>query len=56
MKAHELYCLGASYLSVRREYVEEVVGQKWTAEELRGLMPGWVVEGANVVIRRVRKK
>lgn len=56
MAAHALDCLGASYLTVQREYVEDVARQKWTAEGLGRLKPGWELEGELIVIKRIRKR
>ena len=54
--AHALDCLGVSYLSVQKEYVEEVASQKWTSEGLGKLKPSWELEGSVIVIKRVKKK
>ena len=56
MTVHALNCLGASYLSVQKEYVEEAARQKWTAEGLGILKPSWELEGSLIIIKRMKKK
>lgn len=56
MTIHALNCLGNSYLSVQKEYVEEIARQRWTAEGLGKLKPTWELEGSLIVIKRIKKR
>ena len=57
MRRHALKCLGRSYLSVDREYVERCAGREWELlKEKDGV--GWVLEegGDRVTIRSVKNR
>ncbi|KAI9840592.1 MAG: hypothetical protein M1830_007929, partial [Pleopsidium flavum] len=53
LRVHALKCLGRSYLTVEKGYVERVAERAW--EELReenGV--GWELDGEKVVVRRAK--
>ena len=55
VRKHALKCLGSSYFSAEKSFVEKCAGRKWdelkTKDEL-----GWELEGTKVTIRRVKKR
>lgn len=51
---HALQCLGKSYLSVNKGYVEQCTGTEW--EKLKELKKvPWTCDGQTVTIRQARK-
>ena len=55
MRKHALDCMGRSYLSVERNYIEEATHMPW--DELRkGHRVSWPVEDSIVIIRQVKRK
>ena len=55
MKDRALKCLGQSYLSVEKSYVEEVAQRTW--EEMgKKSNVSWQLEGEVVVIRRIKRR
>ncbi|KAI9875432.1 MAG: hypothetical protein M1830_008480 [Pleopsidium flavum] len=55
LRVHALKCLGRTYLTVEKGYVERVAERAW--EELRkenGV--GWELEGEKIVVRRAKGK
>jgi len=54
-RKHALKCIGRSYLTVDRKYVEQCAGRAW--EELKekdGV--GWELNGPTVTVRRIKPK
>lgn len=55
VRKNALRCLGRSYLSVEKAYVERVAGRDW--EKLREQeCSGWDLEGETITIRRMKRK
>ena len=55
MRSHALKCLGKSYPSVDKKYLEKVVRHHWEGlREKEGL--GWQLDGDVVTIRRISRK
>ncbi|MBE7181922.1 MAG: hypothetical protein INR71_12085 [Terriglobus roseus] len=56
MRLHALKCLGRSYLTADRRYVEKCAGSEWSA--LVGMGVGWELQedGETIVIRRPKQK
>ncbi|KAL8937408.1 MAG: hypothetical protein Q9216_004439 [Gyalolechia sp. 2 TL-2023] len=55
MGNHALQCLGKSYLSIPKTYVERYSGMTW--EDLGGSKKvSWTLDGDTVVIKQVKKK
>ncbi|OHE98182.1 hypothetical protein CORC01_06550 [Colletotrichum orchidophilum] len=55
MRTHVLKCFGRTYLGVDREWLEKCSGQSWESLT-RDHGVGWELDGARVVIRKVRAK
>lgn len=55
MRRHALKCLGRTYHSVEKEFVEWSAARSW-AELKRLDAVGWELEGSRVVIRKIKKK
>ncbi|ROT41269.1 hypothetical protein SODALDRAFT_357302 [Sodiomyces alkalinus F11] len=53
MRGHALKCLGRSYLSVDRPFLERCAGATWELLTARDGV-GWELDGEKVVIRRVK--
>ena len=53
---HALNCLGSTYLSVEKGYVEMVTRQEWTSKRLKDIKPTWELEGNLIIMKRIRKK
>jgi len=51
MRVHALKCLGRSYLTVDKAFLERGVELSW--DELVGMGVGWEIDGEKVTIRRV---
>ncbi|TDZ22022.1 hypothetical protein Cob_v004792 [Colletotrichum orbiculare MAFF 240422] len=55
MRTHVLKCFGRTYLAVDRDWLEKCSGENWqTLTKDHGV--GWELDGARVVIRKVRAK
>lgn len=55
MASHALQCMGKSYLSLPRAYVEKSTGMRW--EELKDVWKlSWTLDDQTIVIRQVRKR
>lgn len=55
MRKHTLKCLGRSYLSVNRLYVEKATGRRW--KELKDQENlGWEQDGEMIIIKQIRRK
>ena len=55
LRSHALKCLGKSYFSVEKSYLERCVGRVW--EELKAKDGvGWELEGDRVTIRRIKRR
>ena len=55
VRVHALKCLGQTYFTVEKGYVEKCGGRNWT--DLKTLnRVGWELEGDKVTIRRPKKK
>ncbi|KAI3554474.1 hypothetical protein CABS03_07737 [Colletotrichum abscissum] len=55
VRTHVLKCFGRTYLGVDREWLEKCSGQGWESLT-RDHGVGWELDGAKVVIRKVRAK
>lgn len=55
IRRHALKCLGRSYLTVDKNYVEQCAGRTWEELKLKNSV-GWDLEGERVTIRRMRIK
>ena len=55
MRKHALKCLGKSYLSVEKAYVERVTDREWDILRETNKV-GWQLEGNKVIIRRIKGK
>lgn len=55
MRTHALKCLGKSYLSVEKAYVESAADREWDALRERNKV-GWELDGDKVIIRKVKGK
>ncbi|MCJ1302700.1 hypothetical protein MMC08_005504 [Hypocenomyce scalaris] len=55
MRTHALKCLGRSYLSVERAYVERVTDREWDVLKEKNKI-GWALEGDKVIIRKIKGK
>ena len=54
MTDHAVQCLGKSYMSVHKGYVEQCTGMEW--EELKeSRKMSWVCDGETVVIKQMKK-
>lgn len=55
MGNHALRCLGKSYLSVPKAYVEQCMGMTW--EDLEKLKKvSWILDGETVVIKQLKRR
>jgi hypothetical protein len=55
MRKHALKCIGKSYLTVDRGYVEQSCGRAWDElQEKDGV--SWEIDGQATIIRRIKKK
>ncbi|KAL8898681.1 MAG: hypothetical protein Q9207_006579 [Kuettlingeria erythrocarpa] len=55
MAGHALQCMGKSYLSLPKNYVEQSTGMRW--EELKEAKKlSWTLDDHTIVIRQVRKR
>lgn len=55
MRTHALKCLGKSYLSVEKAYVEKVTDREWDVLRETNKI-GWELEGDKVIIRKIKGK
>ncbi|KAA6415626.1 MAG: hypothetical protein FRX48_00342 [Lasallia pustulata] len=55
MRTHALKCLGKSYLSVEKSYVERVTDREWDVLTETNKV-GWALEGDKVMIRKIKGK
>jgi hypothetical protein len=55
MRSHALKCLGRSYLSVDRRFVESSAHKPWKLLKEQDNV-GWELEGDQVIVRRVKRK
>lgn len=55
MRIHALKCLGKSYLSVEKAYVEKVTDREWDVLRETNKI-GWKLEGDKVIIRKIKGK
>ncbi len=55
LRVHALKCLGRTYLTVEKDYVESVSGRSWD-DLKRHNGVGWDLNGEKVVVRRVKGK
>ena len=55
VRKHALKCLGGSYLSVEKRYIERCAGRSWDELQTKDSL-GWEAEGTRVTIRRSKKK
>lgn len=55
MRTHALKCLGKSYLSVEKAYVEKVTDREWDVLRETNRI-GWELEGEKVIIRKIKGK
>ena len=55
MRTHALKCLGKSYLSVEKAYVERVTDREWDVLRETNKV-GWALEGDKVIIRKINGK
>ena len=55
MREHALNCLGATYLSLDKDFVDRVVQQPWIGA-IEHSRPGWQLEGSTIIIRRIKRK
>lgn len=53
MRTHALKCLGKSYLSVEKAYVEKVTDREWDVLRETNRI-GWELEGDKVIIRKIK--
>lgn len=55
MRQHTINCVSASYLSVRRDFLEEAARSPW--RDISRLTPKtWELDGEQILVRRIRKK
>ncbi|KAL8947264.1 MAG: hypothetical protein Q9222_006432 [Ikaeria aurantiellina] len=55
MMRHAVQCLGKSYLSIKKEFVERFTGTEW--QKLKDVMKlSWDADGEVIVIRRIMKR
>ncbi|MCJ1441347.1 MAG: hypothetical protein MMC23_001833 [Stictis urceolatum] len=55
VRKHALKCLGKSYLTVDRTFIEASACRSWKALKEQDSV-GWELEGSKVVVRRVRRR
>ena len=55
LRVHALKCLGRTYLTVEKAYVERVAEKSWESLKRENNL-GWELDGDKVVVRRVKKK
>ena len=55
MRRHALKCLGKSYLSAERMYIEQVAGRSWEQLQMKDNV-GWELNGDAVTIRRIKTR
>ncbi|KAI4288498.1 MAG: hypothetical protein L6R35_002240 [Caloplaca aegaea] len=54
MANHATQCMGKSYLSLPKEYVERCTGLRWG--ELKKQKVSWTLDGGTIVIRQMKKR
>lgn len=55
LRVHALKCLGRTYLTVERAYVERVAERNWDSLKRENNV-GWELDGDRVIVRRVKGK
>ncbi|KAL8806370.1 MAG: hypothetical protein Q9182_001400 [Xanthomendoza sp. 2 TL-2023] len=55
MTDYAVQCLGKSYLSVNKAYVEQCTGTEWEKLKAQKKVP-WALEGETVMIRQMKKR
>ncbi|KZF19793.1 hypothetical protein L228DRAFT_271112 [Xylona heveae TC161] len=56
LRLHALKCLGRTYFTVEKPYLERSTDMSWEELTRGGLQVGWVLEGDKVVIRRPKAR
>ncbi|KAL9013159.1 MAG: hypothetical protein Q9173_002133 [Seirophora scorigena] len=55
MANHATQCIGKSYLSLPKEYVERCTGLRWGELKEQKMLP-WTLDGETIVIRQMKKR